>query len=61
MRRLKRLATAAALLAGLGPWSVAGSPAGGTGSEWRHWGGTPGGVRFSPLRVATPRGRPVVP
>lgn len=32
-------------------WSVAGSPDRGARSEWRHWGGTPGGVRYSPLRA----------
>jgi quinoprotein glucose dehydrogenase len=42
--------TAAALWALAGLSSPAAPPEGGPDREWRHWGGTPGGVRFSPLR-----------
>jgi quinoprotein glucose dehydrogenase len=47
---VKRALTAAALWALAALSSPAAPPEGGPDREWRHWGGTPGGVRFSPLR-----------
>jgi len=50
MRNWLTVTAAIGVLAGTGPSFLAGSPEGSAGTEWRQWGGTPGGVRFSPLR-----------
>jgi membrane-bound PQQ-dependent dehydrogenase (glucose/quinate/shikimate family) len=45
----RRGLTAAGLVA-VAVLSFAAPPSSGPEDEWRHWGGTPGGVRYSPLR-----------
>jgi membrane-bound PQQ-dependent dehydrogenase (glucose/quinate/shikimate family) len=46
----RRGLTAAGFLAVAVLSAFAAPPEGGPDGEWRHWGGTPGGVRYSPLR-----------